>query len=224
MSLLFLQVDSLATAPKEVSVSLFDLVILGGWFMIPIAMLLAWGIYVFIERYLTIRKVNQSPDAFMKQITSFVRGGSLDKAINLCEITDTPFARMVLKGISRLGQPLSEISASIETEAKLEVYRMEKHLSILATVSGAAPMLGFLGTVTGMISAFMQIATLEGNVSPSDLAGGIYEAMLTTAAGLIVGIPAYIGFNFLTTMIGEVIFKMEVTATQFIDLLQEPAK
>ena len=160
----------------------------------------------------------------MNQVKTYVRGGSLDKAVSLCEATNTPFARMVLKGINRLGQPLSEITASIENEAKLEVYRMEKKLSILATVSGAAPMIGFLGTVTGMITAFMQIATLEGNVSPSDLAGGIYEAMLTTAAGLIVGIPAYVGYNVLTNMISEVIFKMELTTTQFIDLLQEPAR
>jgi len=211
-------------AAKQVTISLLDLTLMGGWFMIPIVALLVWCIYLFFERYQTIRKSNSNPEAFLRQVRELVRAGDLDRAMMLCTSTNTPFARMVAKGISRLGSPLADIAASIENEGKIEIQRLEKRLAYLATIAGAAPMLGFLGTVTGMISAFMKIAQLQGNVNPAALAGGIYEAMITTAAGLIVGIPAYIGYNVLTNMLNSVISKMEITTTEFIDVLQEPAR
>jgi len=206
------------------TVTLADLVLAGGPFMIPIALLLLLGIYVFVERYLTIRKSNADPEPLMRQVTDYIRHGDIQRALMVCEGQNSPFARIVAKGIRRLGSPLPDIFASIENEGKLEVNRLEKSLALLATISGAAPMLGFLGTVTGLISAFMTISQFEGSVSPSLLAGGIYEAMVTTAAGLIVGIPAYVGYNVLTSMISNVISKMELISTQFIDILQEPAR
>jgi biopolymer transport protein ExbB len=213
-----------AARSQEVTVTLLDLVMMGGWFMIPLAALLVLSIYIFVERYQTIKRVNKDPQQFLKQIQNNVRNGDLNGALALCQSTDTPFARMVAKGISRLGQPIGDITASIEIEAKLELNRLEKSLAYLATISGAAPMIGFLGTVTGMIRAFMTISMLEGNVNPAQLAGGIYEAMITTAVGLIVGIPAYVGYNILVNQVGSVMNKMEVTVASFIDLLQEPAR
>lgn len=215
--------DTLAgDMPPELEVTLFDLIIKGGWAMIPITLLLAVAIYIFVERYLTIKKSTQNPEPFMRQVREYVRTGDLKRAAMLCDSTNSPFARMINKGISRLGAPLSDIAASIENEAKLEINRLEKRLAILATVAGAAPMVGFLGTVTGLITAFMRISQFEGNVNPAVLADGIYQAMITTAAGLIVGIPAYVGYNLLTDMITNVIADMETTSTEFIDLLQEP--
>lgn len=218
--------DSAATAEgsEEIAVTLFDLVQFGGWWLVPLLALLVLAVYLFAERYQTIRKSGRNPESFNKQVQSHVRNGDLTSARALCESTNTPYARMVLKGINHLGQPLGDIAASIENEAKLEVQRLEKRVAFLATIAGAAPMLGFLGTVAGMILAFMKISYLEGNVNPSVLAEGIYKAMITTAAGLLVGIPAYVGYNVLTNMINGVVFKMEVTTTEFIELLNEPAR
>jgi len=228
---LLLQVQSLPsdtlsqmTEEEIKTVTLADLALAGGWFMVPLVILLLLGVYIFVERYLTIRKSNTDPDPLMRQVTDCIRQGDLQRALMVCESQNSPFSRMVAKGIRRLGSPLSDIFASIENEGKIEVNRLEKSLSLLATISGAAPMVGFLGTVTGLISAFMTISQFEGSVSPSLLAGGIYEAMVTTAAGLIVGIPAYVGYNVLTSMIGNVISKMELISTQFIDILQEPSR
>ncbi|MCS6906150.1 MAG: MotA/TolQ/ExbB proton channel family protein [Bacteroidia bacterium] len=209
-------------ATKEVEITLFDLILKGGWAMIPLALLLGLGIYIFIERYLIIKKSDQSPEQFMKQVRELVRSGDIKRAAMLCDATDSPYARMIGKGIRRLGSPLPDIMASIENEGKLEINRLEKSLGLLATVAGAAPMIGFLGTVTGLIAAFMNISQYEGNVNPSLLSGGIYEAMITTAAGLFVGIPTYFGYNYLTMKIANLVAKMEITSTEFIDLLQEP--
>jgi len=224
MNIVLLQADTTITTAASQGMSLWSLFFSGGIFMIPIFGLLVLAIYIFIERYLTIKKANQSPDHFLEQIKEYVKKGEVDKAMAVCHATHSPFARMISKGLSRLGSSLEDISASIENVGKLEVYRLEKSLFILAMVAGAAPMLGFLGTVTGMIQAFMTISTLTESVKPADLASGIYQAMVTTAAGLIVGIPAYLGYNLLVGMISNVIYRMEVTTTLFIDLLQEPAK
>jgi biopolymer transport protein ExbB len=216
--------DTAGQGKEVVEVTVFDLMVQGGLWLIPLAILLIVAIYIFINRYQAIKKVNQDPSDFLNQVQEHVRHGDLERARTLCQSRDDPYARMVDKGISRLGSPLADITASIENEGKLEVQRMERNVSYLATIAGASPMLGFLGTVSGLILAFMEISHYEGNVNPSLLADGIYQAMITTAAGLIVGIPAYVGYNVLTNMVQSVIFKMEVTTTEFIDLLQEPAK
>ena len=160
----------------------------------------------------------------MDQIKQLVLAGDISAAKLLCGQTATPIARMIEKGISRIGNPMKNIEVSIENVGKIEIYRLEKNLSLLATISGAAPMIGFLGTVTGMIQAFISIAQEEGVVSPKLLSSGIYEAMITTAAGLLIGILAYLAYNFLVTRVQNLIHKMEYTSIDFIDLLQEPQK
>jgi biopolymer transport protein ExbB len=160
----------------------------------------------------------------MERVKSLVLNGDIISARLLCGQTDTPIARMLEKGISRIGSPLKNIEASIENVGRIEIYNLEKNLSLLATVSGAAPMVGFLGTVTGMIQAFIAIAQEEGSVSPKLLSSGIYQAMITTAAGLIVGIIAYLAYNYLVAQVQKIIHRMEYTSVEFIDLLQEPEK
>jgi biopolymer transport protein ExbB len=209
---------------KPVEITLFDLMWMGGWAMIPLGALLVVGMYIFFERWMTIRRSNADPEPFIREVRALVLQGDLSRARGICDRTQTPFARLVAKGIKRLGHPLPDIAAAIENEAKLELARLEKKLGILATIAGAAPMVGFLGTVSGLITAFMTISHMEGNISPKELADGIYQAMITTAAGLIVGIPAYVGYNYLTTLVADVVAKMEITSTEFIDLLQEPVK
>jgi biopolymer transport protein ExbB len=158
----------------------------------------------------------------MAKIKELVLKGDINGAKILCAQYDTPVARMIEKGVNRIGSPLKNIEASIENVAKLELFKLEKNLSILATVAGAAPMMGFLGTVMGMVTAFISISQEEGSVSPKLLADGIYTAMITTVAGLIVGIIAYLGYNYLVTRVSKVVNKMEYTSIDFIDLLQEP--
>lgn len=206
----------------EQSLSVLELAVKGGWMMIPIALSSVVAIYIFAERLLTINKANESPDAFMGKIKELVLRGDVNGAKLLCSQYNTPIARMIEKGVSRIGSPLKNIEASIENVAKIELFKLEKNLSILATVSGAAPMMGFLGTVIGMVEAFIAIAQQEGSVSPKLLADGIYVAMITTVAGLIVGIIAYLGYNYLVTRVNKVVHKMEYTSVDFIDLLQEP--
>jgi biopolymer transport protein ExbB len=199
-----------------------ELALAGGWLMIPIVLSSFVAIYIFVERVITINKANESPDAFIGKIKELVLKGDITAAKMLCNQHDTPVARMIEKGVSRIGSPLKNIEASIENVGKIELFKLEKNLSVLATVSGAAPMMGFLGTVIGMVQAFISIAQEEGSVSPKLLADGIYTAMITTVAGLIVGIVAYLGYNFLVTRVSKVVNKMEYSAIEFIDLLQEP--
>lgn len=213
--------DSLAT---QDSVSLLDLTLKGGLMMIPIFVLSIMAIYIFVERLLIIRKAAQNPSGLLERVKSLVLNGDIVSARLLCSQTDTPIARMLEKGVSRIGSPLKNIEVSIENVGKIEIYNLEKNLSLLATVSGAAPMVGFLGTVTGMIQAFIAIAQEEGSVSPKLLSSGIYEAMITTAAGLIVGIIAYLAYNYLVAQVAKIVHKMEYTSVEFIDLLQEPEK
>lgn len=190
--------------------------------MIPIALMWIVAIYLFIERLLTIRKANQDPEAFMSKVKKLVLRGDINGARMMCNRQDSPIARMIEKGISRIGSPLKTIEASIENVGKLEVFKLEKNLPTLATIAGAAPMIGFLGTVIGMVQAFIAISQEEGSVSPKLLSSGIYTAMITTVAGLIVGIIAYLAYNFLVSRVQKVIHKMEYTSIDFIDLLQEP--
>jgi len=190
--------------------------------MIPIVLSSVIAIYIFVERVLTINKANQNPDSFISKIKELVQRGDINGAKITCAQFDTPVARMIEKGISRIGSPLKNIEASIENVGKIELFKLEKNLSILATVAGAAPMMGFLGTVIGMVQAFISIAQEEGSVSPKLLSSGIYTAMITTVAGLLVGIIAYLGYNYLVTRVSKVVHKMEYSSIEFIDLLQEP--
>jgi len=215
-------VETIVNNPVQDSLSMIDLVLKGGLMMIPIFVLSIVAIYVFVERMRTITRASKTPVGFMENIKRLVSEGDLKSAKVLCQQSDTPIARMIGKGLSRIGSPLKNIEVSIENVGKIEIYNLEKNLSLLATISGAAPMIGFLGTVTGMISAFMAIAQEEGAVSPKLLSSGIYEAMLTTAAGLMVGIIAYLAYNYLVTRLQKVINNMEYTSIDFIDLLQEP--
>jgi biopolymer transport protein ExbB len=210
------------TTASEESISFWSLVLAGGPLMIPIAVCSFIAIYIFIERLLTINRANQNPDQFMAQINEKVLKGDVQSARLLCAQFDSPIARMIEKGVSRIGSPLKNIEASIENVGKIEIFKLEKNLSVLATIAGAAPMMGFLGTVIGMVEAFIAIAQQEGSVSPKLLADGIYTAMITTVAGLVVGIIAYLGYNFLVTRVSKVIHKMEYSSINFIDLLQEP--
>ncbi len=215
-------VDSLTVAGGQDSLSLFSLLIKGGYMMIPIFILSVMAIYIFFERLMTIRRASKTPDGFMDKIKRMVAGGDINGAKLICTQSDTPIGKMIEKGISRIGSPLKNIEVSIENVGKIEIYKLERNLSLLATISGAAPMIGFLGTVTGMIRAFISIAQEEGAVSPKLLSSGIYEAMITTAAGLVVGIVAYLGYNYLVTRVQKVVHSMEFTSIDFIDLLQEP--
>lgn len=206
------------------TITVLELLLNGGYMMIPILLLWIGSIYIFVERLLLIKSSSKTPTDFKDRIRGLVLSGDVDGARMLCAQTDTPVAHMIEKGISRIGSPLKNIEVSIENTGKIEIYRLEKNLSLLATISGAAPMIGFLGTVTGMIQAFIAIAQEEGAVSPKLLSSGIYEAMVTTAAGLFVGILAYLGYNYLVAKVQKLVHSMEYTSIDFVDLLQEPQK
>ncbi|MFT6214714.1 MAG: biopolymer transport protein ExbB [Roseivirga sp.] len=200
----------------------FDLLLKGGIWLVPLLALWVTAIFIFFERYRSINRASKTPFEFMDKIKNLVLDGDINGAKLLCSQKDAPIAKMIEKGIHRIGSPLKTIEASIENVGKIEVYKLEKNLSLLATISGAAPMIGFLGTVTGMIQAFIAIAQEEGSVSPKLLSTGIYEAMITTALGLVVGIIAYLGYNYLVSRVQKAIHYMEYTSVEFIDLLQEP--
>jgi biopolymer transport protein ExbB len=222
MTLVQIVTNSAEVVASDQSLSILELAKAGGVLMIPIVLSSVIAIYIFVERVLTINKANQSPDSFISKIKELVQRGDINGAKITCAQFDTPVARMIEKGISRIGSPLKNIEASIENVGKIELFKLEKNLSILATVAGAAPMMGFLGTVIGMVQAFISIAQEEGSVSPKLLSSGIYTAMITTVAGLIVGIIAYLGYNYLVTRVSKVVHKMEYSSIEFIDLLQEP--
>ncbi len=208
------------------SQSFFDIIMQSGPVGIAIFVIMlvlsAIGTYIFVERYLSIKKAAQVDEGFMNNIRANVSSGSIAAAKALCQNTDSPVARMVEKGLQRIGKPLRDIDTAIENVGNLELFKLEKNLSTLATIAGAAPMLGFFGTVTGMISAFYEMSTAE-NVTPTVLAGGIYQALLTTAVGLFIGILAYLGYNILVANVEKVVFKMERSTVEFMDLLQEPS-
>ena len=222
MTLAQIVTNTKPAAGVDQAISVWDLALAGGPLMIPILLSSFVAIYIFVERIRTINKANESPDAFMGKIKEMVLKGDINNARILCSQHDTPVSRMIEKGVTRIGSPLKNIEASIENVGKIELFKLEKNLSVLATVAGAAPMMGFLGTVIGMVQAFISIAQEEGSVSPKLLADGIYTAMITTVAGLIVGIIAYLGYNYLVTRVSKVVHKMEYSTIEFIDLLQEP--
>jgi biopolymer transport protein ExbB len=214
-------------ASEEKTLSVIDLIFNGGTGSIVIIsvlfVMLAVAMYIYFERLLAIKAASRIDKNFMNQIRDHITGGKIEAAKILCAQTDSPVARLVEKGISRIGKPLDDINTAIENAGTLEVYKLEKNVTVLATVAGAAPMIGFLGTVIGMILAFHQMASSGGQAEMGALASGIYTAMTTTVAGLVVGIIAYVGYNHLVNRTDKVIHKMEANATEFLDLLSEPA-
>jgi len=214
--------DTLAPAESpNTAIGLMDLLIAGGYMMIPLYLLFILAIFIFVERLITLRKASKTPKNLLDQVKMMVQGGDIPRAKMVCHGENTPVANMISKGLDRIGSPLKNIEVAIENVGKIEIYKLEKNLGLLATVSGAAPMIGFLGTVAGMIRAFIGVAQEEGMVSPKLLSTGIYEAMITTATGLVVGIIAYLGYNYLVGQVSKLIHSMEYTTIEFIDLLQE---
>ena len=234
MKSLLLQIDVLSDTLKQVSesdkiiveektLSILELITSGGTggnlIMITLAILSVISIYLFIERYNTIKRASKQDPSFFNSIKNYVQDKDLKAAKTLCKNTDSCVARMLEKGIDRIDKPMTDISASVENQGKLEIYQLENNLANLATIAGAAPMIGFLGTVIGMIVAFHEMASAGGNIDIEMLSKGIYTAMVTTVAGLVVGIIAYIAYNLLVSKVEKVVFMLEATTTEFIDLL-----
>ncbi len=217
--------DTLAAlpAPTEAELSMLAVLAKGGWVMVPIALLSLLTVTLFVERWLVLRRARTDPRRFMETVAGYVRSGDVGGAVGYCKAHETPIARILQRGLERLGRPIAEIREAVQAAGKQETYQLEKRTDLLASAAAIAPLLGFLGTVLGMISAFQQIQALEGNVNPSVLASGIWEALVTTAAGLAVGILALFAYNFLLSRIGRSVHEMEGVATEFIDLLQAPA-
>lgn len=224
LKILILQIlneqDALTIIETQEKISVMDLLFKGGFMMIPILLLFIITIYILIERILVINKESKSPKNFTDEIIKRINNNDINGAKLICDDTNNPIARMILKGLNKIESSLKNIETSIENVGKIEIYNLEKNLSLLATISGAAPMMGFLGTVTGMIQAFISIAQEEGAVSPKLLSSGIYEAMITTATGLFVGIVAYLAYNYLVSRVEKLIHRMEYSTIEFIETLQ----
>lgn len=223
---ILLQADTVATAADVVTapekISLWKLMMEGGVLMIPLLLCSLLLVYVFAERWMAIKKASENDPTFMSRIREHIIGGNLQAAKSLAKNTDGPVARMIEKGLSRIGKPMDHIEKSMENTGKLEIYQLEKNLSILSTIAGIAPMFGFLGTIAGMIILFFNIQhqgfSLEG------IAGGIYTKMVTSAVGLIIGLLAYVAYNYLNAQINKVVNRMETASVEFLDMLHEPAK
>ena len=208
--------------PAVKSMSFWDLFTSGGWLMWALLLLGGIAIFLFVERFVAIRKASKMNLNFMKRIRDKISEGNIPSALESCKRTNTPIARMVEKGIERIGRPMPEIQNAIENQANLEVSRLGAGLPYLAMISGGAPMIGFLGTVIGLVQAFIAMEGMGGTVDISVLAGGMYVAMLTTVGGLVVGIPAYFGYNYLVARIDRLIFQMEANSIAFMDILNQP--
>lgn len=215
---------SLTEGTADNSIRFFDMALKGGWIMIPIVLLLIIAIYIFIERCLALSQASKEDPTFMSRIKDYILEGNVDSAVRLCKKTDTPSSRMIEKGLTRLGRPMSDVQVAIENLGNIEVVKLEKGLSFMAAIAGGAPMLGFLGTVLGMVRAFYDMASAGNNVDITLLSSGIYTAMVTTVAGLIVGICAYFAHSYLTQRVNTIINKMETRTMEFLDILNEPAK
>jgi biopolymer transport protein ExbB len=227
MGLLFLlpqDVNLPVEGTAQAKLTLLDLTIKGGWVMIPIILLSFVAAYIFIERYYVIKKASREDQNFMNRIKDYMHDGKIEAAVALCRSTDSPSARMVEKGISRLGRPLHDINTAIENVGKLEISKLEKGFPTLATITGAEPMLGFLGTVIGMVQSFYAMSQAGNNIEVSMMSDGIYTALITTVAGLIVGILGYFAYNMLVVRVERVVFNLEATLTEFMDILNEPIK
>ncbi len=204
--------------------SLWELFNNGGWLMWVLLLLGGATSFIFVERFLAIRKASVMYMNFMNRIRDYISDGKIKSAVDLCRKTDTPIARMVEKGIERLGRPMSDVQNAIENVANLEVSKLENGLPFLATIAGGAPMIGFLGTVLGMVRTFMDMSAAGGTVDMALLSGGMYVAMVTTVGGLIVGIPAYFGYNYLVARIEKLVFRMEANSIAFMDILNQPVQ
>ena len=203
--------------------NLWDMAVKGGWIMVVLGVMSLIGFYILFERNYVIRKAGKEDPLFMDKIKDYILGGEIKAAIAYCRSVNTPSARMIEKGITRLGRPVNDVQAAIENVGNIEVAKLEKGLTIMATIAGGAPMLGFLGTVTGMVKAFFEMANAGNNIDITLLSGGIYEAMITTVGGLIVGIIALFAYNYLVSQVDNVVNKMEMRTMEFMDLLNEPA-
>jgi biopolymer transport protein ExbB len=212
-----------ATATQPEKLSAFELATKGGWIMILLAVLSIIAVYIFIERYIVVSRATKYDASFMDRIREYMKDGKLDSAKALCRGNSTPISRMIEKGLSRIGRPLGDINSAIENEGNIEVAQLERGVSILAMIASAAPMIGFLGTVIGMIRAFYDMSIAGNNLDITTLSSGIYTAMVTTVGGLIVGIIAYFFHAILSTKIQKVVNLLEAKATEFMDVLNEPA-
>ncbi len=225
MLLLQILTDTAAAAHtatnEHASINLFDLMMKGGWIMIPLGILSVISVYLMIERFIVINRASKVDPGFMLNIKNMLLSGKTDAALSLCHGTNTPIARLLEKGIKRLGKPIKEIESAVENTGKLEIYKLEKNLSYLGIIAGIAPMFGFVGTIAGVIRIFYDIS-LHNDISIGLISAGLYQKMITSATGLVVGIIAHIGFHYLNTMIDRVSFQLESTTVEFIDLIQEP--
>lgn len=216
--------DLTQSAPTIVKdLSLWDLTLAGGWIMIPLALLLVVSIYIFFERFFAISSASHEDKTFMDSIKNFIHNGEIEQALELCHESSTPYSRLVEKGITRIGRPMNDVLVAIENTGNMEIANLEKGFTWLATTAAGAPMIGFLGTVTGMVQAFFALASAGSNSNVTILASGIYEALVTTVAGLVVGIIALFAYNYLTSRVNKVMNKLESRTMEFMDLLNEPA-
>ena len=211
------------TAPTEAEINVIDLAFKGGWIMVVLLLLSLMACYIFIQRLMVIRRAGKEDETFMNRIKDYIHEGKVDSALNLCRSTNTPSARMIEKGITRLGRPMNDVLVAIENVGNLEIVKLEKGFPLIATTAAGAPMLGFLGTVTGMVRAFFDMANAGTNVDVTLLSGGIYEALVTTVGGLVVGIITLFAYNYLVSQVDNVVNKMEARTMEFMDLLNEPA-
>ncbi|HOK37349.1 MAG TPA: MotA/TolQ/ExbB proton channel family protein [Bacteroidales bacterium] len=227
--MLLLNVDTLQNAAVqgesgELTLSFFELATKGGWIMIILAFLSVVAVYIFIDRFIAIKKASKEQKSFMDNIRNFILEGKIEQALDTCRINDGPIARMIEKGVMRIGRPLSDVNTAIENVGKQEVAKLEKGLPILASIAGGAPMIGFLGTVIGMVRAFYDMATAGNNIDVTLLSNGIYTAMVTTVGGLVVGIIAYFGYNILVARVSNLVTQLEAKTTEFMDILNQPVK
>lgn len=205
----------------EPEMNLWDMAMKGGWIMIVLAVLSVLCCYIFFERWAVIRSAEKDDPLFMERMRDYIQNGELKSAINYCRMNNTPVARMVEKGIIRIGRPASDVQAAIENAGNIEVGRLERRLPVIATIAAGAPMIGFLGTVTGMVTAFWDMANAGNNIDITLLSSGIYEAMITTVGGLIVGIPSLFAYNYLVAKVDTVVNQLEAKTLAFMDLLNE---
>lgn len=219
-----LQADIVEAVPvqQEMSYSLIEMATKGGWLMLILLALSIIALYLFGKKWWMIRQASKVDKNFMMDIRDYIHEGKVKSAQTLCSKYDNPVARMIESGISHIGRPLNDIQAAVENVGNVEVARLEKGLPYLATIAGGAPMIGFLGTVTGMVEAFFNMSQAGNNIDITLLSSGIYTAMITTVGGLIVGILAYFGYNFLTARISNIVFQMENSTIEFMDLLNDP--
>lgn len=206
------------------TLSFWSLVVDGGYIMIPIAVLLVVAIYIFVERCIVISRASKDDPTFMNRIRDYIHEGDIENAERLCKKTDTPYARLILKGVTRIGRPMNDVLVAVENEGNIEVANLGRGFTWLSTTAAGAPMLGFLGTVIGMIEAFFSLEKAGTGANITVLAGGIYQALVTTVAGLVVGIVALFAYNYLVSRVNRVMNGLETKSMEFMDLLNEPAK